>query len=88
MAGHLNGLKLLLHVERDSYLDNPTNPFVGLIVLVHDQNTFPFMEQFGFVVQPGVRNLCALKKKEVSYIVFIRISAQPRISAHPKGGKS
>ena len=82
MAGHLNGLKLLLHVERDSYLDNPKNPFVGLIVLVHDQNTFPFMEQFGFVVQPGVRNLCALKRKEVSYTAFIRISAQPRISAH------
>ena len=82
MAGHLNGLKLLLHVERDSYLDNPKNPFVGLIVLVHDQNTFPFMEQFGFVVQPGVRNLCALKRKEVSYTAFIRVSAQPRISAH------
>ena len=66
MAGHLNGLKLLLHVERDSYLDSPTNPYVGLKVLVHDQQTFPFMEQFGFAVQPGVRTLCAIRRKKVS----------------------
>ena len=65
MAGHLNGLKLLLNVERDSYLDNPLEPFVGLTVLVHDQHTFPVMEQFGFAVQPGVRTLCAIKKKKV-----------------------
>lgn len=66
MAGHLNGLKLLLQVERDSYLDTPTNPYVGLTVLVHDQQTFPFMEQFGFAVQPGVRTLCAIRRKKVS----------------------
>lgn len=65
MAGHLNGLKLLLNIERDSYLDNPVNPFVGLKVLVHDQQTFPVMEQFGFAVQPGVRTLCAIKRKKV-----------------------
>lgn len=66
MAGHLNGLKLLLQVERDSYLDTPTNPYIGLTVLVHDQQTFPFMEQFGFAVQPGVRTLCAIRRKKVS----------------------
>lgn len=65
MAGHLNGLKLLLNVEKDSYLDNPVNPLVGLKILVHDQHTFPFMEQFGFAVQPGVRTLCAIKRKKV-----------------------
>ena len=65
MAGHLNGLKLLLNIETDSYLENPVNPFVGLKVLVHDQQTFPFMEQFGFDVQPGVRTLCAIKRKRV-----------------------
>lgn len=64
MAGHLNGLKLLLNIERDSYLDNPVNPFVGLTVLVHDQQTFPFMEQFGFLVQPGFRTLCSIKRKK------------------------
>ena len=64
MAGHLSGLKLLLHVESDSYLNNPTTPYVGLTVLVHDQPTFPFMEQFGFAVQPGVRTLLRTKKKK------------------------
>lgn len=68
MAGQLNGLKLLLNIERDSYLDNPLNPFAGLTVLVHDQETFPFMEQFGFLVQPGVRTLCAIKRKKVIWI--------------------
>lgn len=65
MAGNLNGLKLLLNIERDSYLENPLNPFVGLTVLVHDQDTFPYMEQFGFLVQPGVRTLCSIKRKKV-----------------------
>lgn len=65
MAGQLNGLKLLLNIERDSYIANSMNPFVGLTVLVHDQKTFPFIEQFGFAVQPGVRTVCAIKRKKV-----------------------
>ncbi|KAL9982892.1 hypothetical protein ACROYT_G005003 [Oculina patagonica] len=65
MAGHLNGLKLLLNIERDSYLDNSLNPIVGLTVLVHDQESYPFMEQFGFLVQPGVRTLCSIKRKKI-----------------------
>ena len=65
MAGHLNGLKLLLNIEKNSYLDNAVNPFAGLTVLVHDQQTLPFMEQFGFAVRPGVRTLCAIKRKKV-----------------------
>lgn len=65
--GQLNGLKLLLNIERDSYLDNPISPFVGLTVLVHDQQMLPVMEQFGFAVQPGVRTLCNIKRKKVCY---------------------
>lgn len=65
MAGHQNGLKLLLNIERDNYLDNALYPFVGLTVLVHDQATYPFMEQYGFLVQPGLRTLCAIKMKKV-----------------------
>lgn len=65
MAGQLKGLRLLLNIERESYLENPLNPFVGLTVLIHDQRTFPFMEQFGFFVQPGVRTLCSIKRKKV-----------------------
>ena len=65
MAGHLNGLKLLLNIDRDNYLENPANPYVGFTVLVHDQKDVPFMEQFGFAVEPGVRTLCAIKRKKV-----------------------
>jgi len=65
IAGNLNGLKLLLNIERESYLENAEYPFVGLTVLVHDQETFPYMEQFGFLVQPGVRTLCSIKRKKV-----------------------
>lgn len=64
-AGHLNGLRLLLNVEKDSYLDNAASPIVGLRVLVHDQHTFPMMEQFSFAVRPGVRTLCSIKRKKV-----------------------
>ena len=77
MAGQLNGLKLLLHIEKDSYLDNAVNPFAGLTVLVHDQQTCPFMEQFGFAVRPGVRTLCAIKGKrfdiELTWTCFVRL---------------
>lgn len=68
LAGHRNtGLNLLLNIERDSYVDNPLLPFVGLTVLVHDQRTFPFMEQDSFSVQPGLRTVCAIKRKEVCF---------------------
>ena len=74
MAGQLNGLRLLLNIEIESYLENPLNPFAGLTVLIHDQNTFPFMEQFGFVVQPGVRTLCSIKRKKVRPLILRLVS--------------
>ncbi|XP_078360082.1 acid-sensing ion channel 3-like [Oculina patagonica] len=64
-AGHLNGLRLLLNIEKDSYLDNAVSPIVGLRVLVHDQHTFPLIEQFGFAVRPGVRTFCSIKRKKI-----------------------
>lgn len=73
MAGQLNGLRLLLNIERESYLENPLNPFVGLTVLIHDQRTFPFMEQFGFFVQPGVRTLFP-----TTFASFFRLKEQNR----------
>lgn len=36
MVGNLNGLKLLLDIERESYLENLFYLFVGFIVLVYD----------------------------------------------------
>ena len=67
LAGQLGGLKLTLNIERNSYLIDSSNPYVGLIVLVHDQKSFPCMEQFGFAVKPGVRTLCAIKRKKVRW---------------------
>ena len=65
LAGVHVGLKLLLNIERDSYVYNPIAPSVGLSVLVHDQSTFPFMERDTFSVQPGLQTLCAIKRKKV-----------------------
>ena len=62
------GLKLLLNIERDSYVENPIVPFVGLSVLVHDQRTFPFMDQRSFAVQPGIQTICAIKRKKVCFL--------------------
>ena len=57
-ADDLNGLKHLLNVERNSYLDNPWIPIVGLRVLVHDQHIFPLMEELAFQSIQGF-TLCA-----------------------------
>ena len=64
-AGQNSGLKLRLNIERESYLYNPENPFVGLVILVHDQKTFPSVEEFGIKIQPGVSTLCAIKRRKV-----------------------
>ena len=67
LAGANFGLKLLLNIERDSYVENSIVPFVGLSVLVHDQSSFPFMEQRSFAVQPGLQTICAIKRKKVCF---------------------
>ena len=66
MAGQYNGLKLRLNIERKAYLKNTLNPFVGLVILIHDQKTFPIVEEFGIKVQPGVSTLCAIKRRKVN----------------------
>ena len=68
LAGANFGLKLLLNIERDSYVENSIVPFVGLSVLVHDQSTYPFMEQRSFAVQPGLQTICAIKRKKVCFL--------------------
>lgn len=69
--GHVSGLKLLLNIERDSYLYLylPGTPFVGLTVLVHDQRNYPLMAQYSFAVEPGIRTLCSIKMKKVCRLV-------------------
>ena len=65
MAGKNNGLKLRLNIQRDSYLVNTIKPVAGITVLVHDQNNFPFMEEYGFGVEPGTHTFCSVKMKKV-----------------------
>ena len=81
--GHLNGLRLLLNVERDNYLYNPWTSLVGFRVLVHDQHTFPVLQQFGFFVRPGVRTLCAIKRKKVCSRVYIATCSSRNRGAIP-----
>ncbi|XP_078372764.1 acid-sensing ion channel 3-like [Oculina patagonica] len=64
-AGQNSGLKLRLNIERESYLHNTLNPFVGLAILIHDQKTFPAVEEFGIKIQPGVSTLCAIKRRKI-----------------------
>ena len=65
VAGRNSGLKLRLNIERDSYIRWPNHPFAGLAMIVHDQKSFPFMEEFGIAIQPGISTFCALKRKKV-----------------------
>lgn len=66
LEGQNSGLKLRLNIERDSYLPNTGSPFVGLAILIHDQKTFPIVEEFGIKIQPGISTLCAIKRRKVS----------------------
>ena len=65
LTGKSSGLKLRLNVERGSYIRNTVNPTVGLTVILHDQRSFAFMEEFGVIVQPGRSTICAVKRRKV-----------------------
>lgn len=66
VAGKNSGLKLRLNIQRDGYIDNPKKPYVGITVLVHDNYNFPFMDEYGFAVEPGTQTFCSIKMKKVS----------------------
>lgn len=65
MPGKNNGLKLRLNIQRNGYVKYPKNPFAGVTLLVHGQNNFPFMEEYGFFVEPGTHTFIAIKMKKV-----------------------
>lgn len=67
IAGRNSGLKLRLNIERDGYLANTLQPSLGLVVLIHDQETFPTVEEFGITVQPGISTICAIKRRKVKH---------------------
>ena len=66
LGGNENGLRLNLNLEQEHHVREYTQPTAGFKVLVHDQNEYPFVEQFGFVVQPGIHTYCSLRRKKVS----------------------
>ena len=71
LAGQNSGLKLRLNIERDSYIAARLRPLVGLTIIVHDQKSFPFMEEFGLAIQPGISTLCAIKRKKVRKAILL-----------------
>ena len=66
LAGLQTGLKLRLNIERESYIPNLIWPSVGIIILIHDQNSFPIVEEFGIAVPPGMSTTCAIRRRNVS----------------------
>lgn len=65
MAGKNNGLKLRLNIQRNGHVKNPHKPFVGITVLVHEQDNFPFMDEYGLAVEPGKHTFLSIKMKRV-----------------------
>ena len=70
MGGKNSGLKLRLNIQRDSYVKNTKNPFVGVVVLMHDQNNFPFIGEYGIGVEPGAHTFFSIKMKKVPARIY------------------
>ena len=80
MAGQNSGLKLRFNIESEGYLKSTLNTFAGLVILIHDQKTFPIVEEFGIKVQTGVSTLCAIKRRKVNAKKICNINNQ--LSTH------
>ena len=65
MGGKNSGLKLRLNIQRDSYITDTKNPFVGVVIVIHDQNNFPFIGEHGIGVEPGAHTFFSIKMKKV-----------------------
>ena len=63
-AGSKFGLNLVLDVQQDEYTTFFADQ-VGFMVLIHDQETPPMVEQLGFAVGPGTTTFAAFSKQKV-----------------------
>lgn len=63
--GKGNGLSLLLRPAADAYLPY-FSPSVGARLVIHPQNTLPFMEDGGFELRTGIETSLSLRKEDVS----------------------
>jgi hypothetical protein len=52
VAGPSNGLSLKLNLEEADHVSNAYSLDAGFKVLLHDQNEYPLIEEFGFALQP------------------------------------
>ncbi|XP_020604891.1 acid-sensing ion channel 1-like [Orbicella faveolata] len=63
-AGSKFGLNLVLDVQQDEYVSLVADQ-AGFMVLIHDQETPPMVEELGFAVGPGTTTFAALSKQKV-----------------------
>jgi len=63
-AGSKFGLNLVLDVQQDEYTTFFADQ-AGFMVLIHDQETPPMVEELGFAVGPGTSTFAAFSKQKV-----------------------
>lgn len=64
-AGASSGLHLILNVQQHDY-QGIIGYLAGLKILIHDRDTPPMVDQFGFAVGPGMSIFAAIRKQRVS----------------------
>ena len=72
-AGSKFGLNLVLDVQQDEYI-NLFADQAGFMVLIHDQETPPMVEELGFAVGPGTTTFAAFSKQKVVVGIYIFFS--------------
>ncbi|KAL9964420.1 hypothetical protein ACROYT_G028061 [Oculina patagonica] len=64
-AGSKFGLNLVLDVQQDEYTTSLLADQAGFMVLIHDQETPPMVEELGFSIGPGTTTFAAFTKHKV-----------------------
>ena len=80
-AGSKFGLNLRLNVQQDEYTSLFTEQ-AGFMVLIHDQETPPMVEEFGFSVEPGTNTFAALSKQKVICIQHLHFICRRKFHVH------
>ena len=63
-AGSKFGLNLVLDVQQNEYTSLLADQ-AGFMVLIHDQQTPPMVEELGFSIGPGTTTFAAFTKQKV-----------------------
>lgn len=66
IPGPTQGLRLKLNVEEEDHVTNFNSPMAGFKVLIHDQNTYPIVEEIGFAIQPGTHTFASISVTKVN----------------------